>query len=57
MTGIQPPFISPEGESTEASPRGGLVGAAWYTLDGRKMQGKPTQKGVYIKNGHKVVIK
>ena len=56
-TGIQPPFISPEGESTEASPRGGLVGVAWYTLDGRKMQGKPTQKGVYIKNGHKVVIK
>ena len=56
-TVIQPPFISPEGARTEASPRGGLVGAAWYTLDGRKMQGKPTQKGVYIKNGHKVVIK
>ncbi len=55
-TGIHPPFISPEGESTEASLRGGLVGAAWYTLDGRKMQGTPTQKGVYIKNGHLVVI-
>ena len=29
---------------------------AWYTLDGRKLQGKPTQKGVYINNGKKVVI-
>ena len=30
---------------------------AWYTLDGRKLQGKPTQKGVYITNGKKVIIK
>ena len=30
---------------------------AWYTLDGRKLIGKPTQKGVYIVNGRKVVIK
>ena len=30
---------------------------AWYTLDGRKLQGKPTQKGLYIENGHKVIIK
>ena len=29
----------------------------WYTLDGKKLQGKPTQKGVYIVNGRKVVIK
>jgi hypothetical protein len=29
----------------------------WYTLDGRKLSGKPTQKGVYIHNGQKVVIK
>ena len=26
-----------------------------YTLDGRKLQNKPTQKGVYIMNGKKVV--
>jgi hypothetical protein len=30
---------------------------AWHTLDGRKLSGKPTQKGVYINNGIKVVIK
>ena len=29
----------------------------WYSLDGRKLQGKPTQKGVYINNGVKVVVK
>ena len=29
----------------------------WYTLDGRKLAGKPAQKGVYINNGSKVVIK
>lgn len=29
----------------------------WYTIDGRMLQGIPTQKGVYILNGLKVVIK
>jgi hypothetical protein len=29
----------------------------WYTLDGLQLQQKPTQKGVYIFNGDKVVIK
>ena len=29
----------------------------WYTLDGRRLNKKPTQKGVYIMNGRKVVIK
>ena len=31
--------------------------AAWYDLGGRRLQGKPAQKGVYIKNGKKVVVK
>ena len=30
---------------------------AWYTLDGRKLTGKPALKGIYIFNGKKVVIK
>ena len=46
-TGIEPPTISPEGESTEA----------WYDLNGRKLNGKPTTKGLYIHNGRKVVVK
>lgn len=28
----------------------------WYTLDGRKLNDKPTQKGIYIHNGKKVVV-
>ena len=27
----------------------------WYTLDGRKLQGKPTTKGLYIYKGKKVI--
>lgn len=29
----------------------------WYTIDGRKLSGKPERKGVYVQNGKKVVIK
>ena len=29
----------------------------WYTLDGCKLDGQPTAKGLYINNGKKVVIK
>ena len=28
----------------------------WYDLNGRKLNGKPAQKGIYIKNGRKVVV-
>ena len=30
---------------------------AWYTLDGKKLSGKPEAKGLYIHNGKKTVIK
>ena len=30
--------------------------ATWYDLNGRRLQGKPSQKGIYIKNGKKVVV-
>ena len=33
------------------------AGAGWYDLSGRKLQGMPTAKGIYVHNGHKVVIK
>ena len=29
----------------------------WFSLDGRKLDGKPTAKGMYIHNGVKVVVK
>ena len=29
----------------------------WYTINGIKLESAPTQKGIYIKDGKKVVIK
>ena len=49
-----------DGETTgisltpDPSPRG--EGSKYYTLDGRKLSGKPTKKGMYIHNGKKVVL-
>jgi hypothetical protein len=28
----------------------------WYDLNGRQLQEKPTQKGVYLNGGRKVVV-
>jgi hypothetical protein len=30
---------------------------SWYSLDGRRLTGKPSRAGVYINNGKKIVIK
>ena len=30
---------------------------AWYDLSGRKLQVEPTQKGIYVKNGRKFIVK
>ena len=30
---------------------------AWYSLDGRRIESKPSKSGLYINNGHKVIIK
>ena len=32
-------------------------GETWYDMNGRRLQSKPSRKGVYIKNGKKVVVK
>lgn len=29
---------------------------SWYTLEGRKLDKKPTKKGLYIRNGQKVIV-
>ena len=36
---------------------GELSTDGWYTLSGRKLSGKPSQRGIYINNGKKIVIK
>ena len=33
------------------------TGDYWYSLDGHRLQGKPTTKGIYIHNGRKEVLK
>ena len=37
--------------------RGTVNDDSWYTVDGRKLNGMPTKKGIYVKNGRKVVVK
>ena len=34
-----------------------IMDNSWYTLDGRKLDGKPAAKGIYMNGGKKVVIK
>jgi hypothetical protein len=29
----------------------------WFSVDGLRLTGKPTRKGLYIKNGNKIVVK
>ena len=29
----------------------------WFSLDGRKLNGRPTEKGIYIRKGRKVIVK
>ncbi len=29
----------------------------WYSLDGKRLSGEPTKKGIYVRNGRKVVVK
>ena len=49
VTGIESTFINQR--STLDAQR------SWYTIDGHMFSSKPTQKGLYIHNGKKVVIK
>ena len=45
------------GISEKVSVKSEKSAEGWHTVDGRRLNGMPTQKGVYIKNGKKVVIK
>ena len=48
-TGIIPPVNTCEDYSGTQN--------VWYDLQGRKIHQKPTQKGLYIHNGKKIIIK
>ena len=43
-------------EGIEVSEVNGVNDDSWYTLDGRKLNGKPVKAGLYVNNGRKVVI-
>ena len=47
---------SSDGISPIPSHNEGNIGV-WYDLSGRKMSAKPTQRGIYIHNGRRIVIK
>ena len=48
LTGIETPIESRNDKR---------VVSEWYTLAGRKIQGIPSKKGIYITNGKKIIIK
>ena len=49
-------LLSPQG-GTIHSPLGETEGALWYSIDGRKIDGEPMKRGLYLGKGRKVVIK
>ena len=42
-------------DNVEQTVRGNATDA-WFTIDGRKLSGKPAAKGIYIRGGKKVVV-
>ena len=44
-------------ETAIESVNGAFNNNPWYDLNGRRLTGKPVQKGIYINNGKKVVVK
>jgi hypothetical protein len=48
-----------DGETTAISltPTLSEIEGVWHNLQGLRLDGKPTKKGLYIMNGKKVVIK
>ena len=45
------------GNATMPSGNAQAADEAWYSLDGRKLSSKPTERGVYLHLGRKVVVK
>ena len=54
---VEEPDVSVTAISTINAEGVAVRAEGWYTLNGVKLQGVPTEKGIYINNGKKVVIK
>ena len=55
-------LVSANGNTTEIGTLDTRTGeiiptGEWYSLDGTRLSGKPSAKGVYVNNGKKIVIK
>ncbi len=54
-------YKKPSGIATDlhqvTSDKSQVTSDEWYTIDGRKLNGMPAKKGVYIQNGQKRIIK
>ena len=50
-------FFAKQSGKAERSTLSSQFSNGWYTLDGRKLSGKPTAKGVYLWNNKKIIVK
>ncbi len=54
-------YKKPSGIATDlhqvTSDKSQVISDEWYTIDGRKLNGMPAKKGIYIQNGQKRIIK
>ena len=52
-------FLRPDGSKRPEAERTDFTDKAdaWFDLNGRKLDGKPTVKGLYLHGGRKVVVK
>ncbi|MBR4389811.1 MAG: fibronectin type III domain-containing protein [Prevotella sp.] len=57
--GVNNTMFEIDGTATSIEEVNGLeiVSNKWFTIDGRQLPKQPTQKGIYINNGRKVVVK
>lgn len=51
------PFNETDGIETITNEHHKTTNGIWYTIDGKRLSGQPTRKGVYIVDGKKIIIK
>lgn len=51
------PFNETDGIETITNEHHKTTNGIWYTIDGKRLSGQPTRKGVYIVDGKKMIIK
>jgi hypothetical protein len=44
-------------DNAQLSTLNSQLSGIWYTLDGRRLSGKPSKKGLYLQNGKKMVVR